>query len=110
MASAASVRHRLTGRPSNGIDRAIVVRVLRRRPRVASVAGALGCWGAWTGEAWTSTVWEEASERGFVMRLYVPRHGVFIGVTPAGRAFLREHGRPLRLSQQGDDFPGELRE
>jgi hypothetical protein len=65
---------------------------------------------AWKTSCPRLTVWEEASERGFVMRFYVPRQGVFIGVTPAGRAFLREHGRPLRLSQQGDDFPGELRE
>jgi len=35
---------------------------------------------------------------------------VFIGVTPAGRAFLRQHGRPLRLSQQANDFPGALEE
>ncbi len=66
-------------------------------------------------DAWRTScprlpVWEEASERGFVMRLYVPRHGVFIGVTPAGRAYLREHGRPLRLSQQATDFPGPLDE
>jgi hypothetical protein len=65
---------------------------------------------AWKTSCPRLTVWEEASERGFVMRLYVPRHGVFIGVTPAGRAFLREHGRPLRLSQQASDFPGLLEE
>jgi hypothetical protein len=65
---------------------------------------------AWKTSCPRLTVWEEASERGFVMRLYVPRHGVFIGVTPAGRAFLRQHGRPLRLVQQGDDFPGPLEE
>jgi hypothetical protein len=35
---------------------------------------------------------------------------VFIGVTPAGRAFLREHGRSLRVSQQANDFPGALAE
>jgi len=64
---------------------------------------------AWKTSCPRLTVWEEASERGFVMRLYVPRYGVFIGVTPAGRAFLREHGRPLRLAQQADDFPGELK-
>jgi len=65
---------------------------------------------AWKTSCPRLTVWEEASERGFVMRLYVPRHGVFIGVTPAGRAFLRQHGRPLRLSQQANDFPGALEE
>jgi hypothetical protein len=65
---------------------------------------------AWKTSCPRLTVWEEASERGFVMRLYVPRHGVFIGVTPAGRAYLRQHGRPLRLSQQSDDFPGPLAE
>jgi hypothetical protein len=65
---------------------------------------------AWKTSCPRLTVWEEASERGFVMRLYVPRHGVFIGVTPAGRAYLREHGRPLRLSQQATDFPGPLDE
>ena len=63
---------------------------------------------AWKTSCPRLTVWEEASERGFVMRQHVPRQGVFIGVTPAGRAFLRDHGRPLRLAQQGDDFPGEL--
>ena len=56
------------------------------------------------------TVWEDASDRGFVMRVNVPGHGVFIGVTPAGRAFLRQHGRPLPLSQRADDFPGPLAE
>src|SRR5437879_3750194 len=61
---------------------------------------------AWKTSCPRLTVWEEASERGFVMRLYVPQHGVFIGVTPAGRAFLRRHGRPQRLSQQADDCPG----
>jgi hypothetical protein len=62
---------------------------------------------AWKTSCPRLTVWEEASERGFVMRLHVPHQGVFIGVTPAGRAFLREHGRTLRLSQQASDFPGE---
>jgi len=56
------------------------------------------------------TVWEDASERGFVMRVHVPGHGAFIGVTPTGRAFLRRHGRPLHLSQQAGDFPGPLAE
>ena len=65
---------------------------------------------AWKTSCPRLTVWEEASERGFVMRLHVPRQGVFIGVTPAGRTFLREHGRPLRLSQQANDFPGALAE
>ena len=65
---------------------------------------------AWKTSCPRLTVWEEASERGFVMRLHVPRQGVYIGVTPAGRAFLREHGRPLRLSQQTSDFPGPLDE
>jgi hypothetical protein len=65
---------------------------------------------AWKTSCPRLTVWEEASERGFVMRHYVPNHGVFIGVTPAGRAFLRDHGRPFRLAQQASDFPGPLEE
>jgi len=65
---------------------------------------------AWKTSCPRLAVWEEASGRGFVMRLHVPRQGVFIGVTPAGRAFLRQHGRPLRLSQQANDFPGALEE
>jgi hypothetical protein len=46
---------------------------------------------AWKTSCPRLTVWEEASERGFVMRIYVPRHG-----------------RPLQLLQQADDFPGPL--
>ena len=40
---------------------------------------------AWKTSCPRLTVWEEASESGFVVRLHVPRQGVFIGVTPAGR-------------------------
>jgi hypothetical protein len=65
---------------------------------------------AWKTSCPRLTVWEDASERGFIMRINVPGHGVFIGVTSAGRAFLRRHGRPLHLSQQRDDFPGRLAE
>jgi hypothetical protein len=50
---------------------------------------------AWKTSCPRLTVWEDASERGFVMRINVPGQGVFIGVTPAGRAFLRRHGRSL---------------
>jgi len=52
---------------------------------------------AWKTSCPRLTVWEDASERGFVMRINVPGQGVFIGVTPAGRAFLRRHGRPPHL-------------
>jgi hypothetical protein len=50
---------------------------------------------AWKTSCPRLTVWEDASERGFVMRINAPGQGVFIGVTPAGRAFLRRHGRSL---------------
>ena len=65
---------------------------------------------AWRTSCPRLTVWEDASDRDFVMRVNVPGQGVFIGVTPAGRAFLRQHGRPLQLSQRPDDFPGPLAE
>src|SRR6185295_17815318 len=61
---------------------------------------------AWKTSCPRLTVWEDASERGFVMRVNVSGQGVFIGVTPAGRAFLRRYGRPLNLSKRPDDFPG----
>jgi hypothetical protein len=65
---------------------------------------------AWKTHCPRLTVWEDASDRGFVMRLNVPGRGVFIGITPAGRAFLRQHGRASALSQRTDDSPGPLAE
>ena len=36
-------------------------------------------------------VWEDANERGFLIRSYVPGRGAFIAVSPAGAEHLRRH-------------------
>jgi hypothetical protein len=38
------------------------------------------------------TVWEEAVDRGYVVRSS-DRHGPVVGITPLGRSFLAENGR-----------------
>jgi hypothetical protein len=65
---------------------------------------------AWKTSCPRLTVWEDAAERGLVMRISAPGRGVFIAVTPAGRALLRQHGRPLRLAERPDDVSGPLAE
>jgi len=44
-------------------------------------------------EAWSTScpqlpIWEEANERGFVVREHAGGRGTFVAVTPAGREFL----------------------
>jgi hypothetical protein len=64
---------------------------------------------AWKTSCPRLTVWEDASERGFVIRVHVPGRGVFIGVTEAGRAFLRRRGRSLPGARSGRS-PGPFAE
>jgi hypothetical protein len=49
-------------------------------------------------EAWRTscprlTVWEDAADRGFVIRRRVPGRGPCLDLTPLARRFLAEHGR-----------------
>jgi D-3-phosphoglycerate dehydrogenase / 2-oxoglutarate reductase len=51
-------------------------------------------------EAWRTScprlpVWEEANDRGFVVRLFQPGRGQLVSVSDAGRKHLREN-RPTR--------------
>ena len=39
------------------------------------------------------TIWEDASERGYVARETLPGIGLIIAVTPHGEKLLRAHGR-----------------
>ncbi len=39
------------------------------------------------------TIWEDASERGYVARETLPGVGLIIAVTPDGERLLRAHGR-----------------
>lgn len=53
-------------------------------------------------EAWRTScprlpVWEETSDRGFVVRQGVTDEGVLVTVSAAGRAHLRQH-RPVAVS------------
>jgi hypothetical protein len=51
---------------------------------------------AWRTSCPRLTVWEDAMDRGFVAREYVPGCKVLIRLSDAGRDFLREHGRIVR--------------
>jgi len=56
-------------------------------------------------DAWRTScprlpVWEEACDRGLVVRDSVPGRGVLVTVTPAGRKFLRLHGRRLPAASE----------
>ena len=49
-------------------------------------------------EAWRTscprlTVWEEAHERGFVVRRRDAEHALVVAATPEGEALVRAHGR-----------------
>ena len=49
-------------------------------------------------EAWRTscprlTVWEDAADRGFVIRRRVPARGLCLDLTPLARRFLAENGR-----------------
>jgi hypothetical protein len=48
---------------------------------------------AWRTSCPRLTVWEEAAERGFVVREHVEGKGTLVRATPKGLAHLREHGR-----------------
>jgi len=48
-------------------------------------------------EAWRTScprlpVWEEANDRGFIVRRRAPERGVLVSVSAAGREYLRTHG------------------
>ena len=50
-------------------------------------------------EAWRTScpqlpVWEEANDRGFIVRNHAPEHGVLVSVSDVGREYLRTHRRP----------------
>jgi hypothetical protein len=50
-------------------------------------------------EAWRTScprlpVWEEANDRGFILRLHEPGRGALVSVSPAGAAHVRAHRRP----------------
>lgn len=47
---------------------------------------------AWRTSCPRLTVWEEASDRGFVERISVEGRGVYVAATDAGRAFLKSFG------------------
>jgi hypothetical protein len=48
---------------------------------------------AWRTSCPRLTVWEDATERGFLVRAPGPHATQVIRVTPAGQAFLKAHGR-----------------
>ena len=50
-------------------------------------------------EAWRTScprlpVWEEANDRGFIVRHREPERGVVVSVSAAGREYLRTHRHP----------------
>jgi D-3-phosphoglycerate dehydrogenase len=50
-------------------------------------------------EAWRTScprlpVWEEANDRGFIVRHRAPERGVVVSVSAAGREYLRTHDHP----------------
>ena len=49
-------------------------------------------------DAWRTScprlpVWEDATDRGLVVREHVPRRGLIVKVTPSGYELLRKHAR-----------------
>ena len=48
---------------------------------------------AWRTSCPRLTVWEDACDRGFVKRKNVTGNGMIVVATPAGKTFLRKHGR-----------------
>lgn len=54
---------------------------------------------AWRTSCPRLTVWEDAIERGFLVRNSGPRGGM-VEVTHAGLTFLAEHGRGARIEPQ----------
>jgi hypothetical protein len=62
-------------------------------------------------EAWRTscprlTVWEDAVDRGFAVREHGRGREVLIRLTPAGRDFLREHGRSVGETTAAPDAAG----
>jgi len=53
---------------------------------------------AWRTSCPRLTVWEDAIDRGLAVREHAKGYGVMIGLTDAGRGFLREHGRIVDVS------------
>jgi hypothetical protein len=56
-------------------------------------------------EAWRTScprlpVWEDASDRGFIVRRRVPGGGAFVSVSAAGAEHLRKHRRPAPADGQ----------
>ena len=51
---------------------------------------------AWRTSCPRLTVWEDAVDRGLVTRRLGEDRQVMVAVTEQGRAFLRDHGRPLK--------------
>ncbi len=56
-------------------------------------------------EAWRTScprlpVWEEANDRGFIVRHRGPERGVVVSVSAAGRDYLRTHGHPTTAERQ----------
>jgi len=61
---------------------------------------------AWRTSCPRLTVWEDAVDRGLVQREASAPHGVIVRVTPAGCAYLAEHGRaPLSATRHAADAP-----
>jgi hypothetical protein len=48
---------------------------------------------AWRTSCPRLTVWEDAMDRGFAVRVHVKEREVMIRLTDAGHGFLRKHGR-----------------
>ena len=61
---------------------------------------------AWRTSCPRLTVWEDAVDRGLVQREATAPHGVIVRVTPAGRAYLAQHGRaPLSSARHAGATP-----
>ena len=65
-------------------------------------------------EAWRTScprlpVWEDASDRGFVVRERSDGRGVRVLLTPAGQEFLEKNGRGRRAARPGAAMAGQRR-
>ena len=54
------------------------------------------------------TVWEDAIDRGFLTRTFVPGQEAMVEVTAAGRDFLARHNRTPPNDKQGGDRPAAV--
>jgi hypothetical protein len=50
---------------------------------------------AWRTSCPRLTVWEDAVDRGYLVRQLTDGHALYVSVTPAGRQFLVDNGRTL---------------